>query len=137
MKPIVFSLMLLMFLKSSAQHSFQGAGIDTRGTEARVRDLAVEVRANNNMERRPVKYDTLFKDYEKTFYVSKRELKDKNKLDSLFGLAKYYLVDAIKGGYHRIIIFVRTKPLLYRFRERVFYCDGLFEEITGKKLYKQ
>lgn len=137
MKLLTFSLTLLIFFKSSAQSSFQGAGIDTRRTEAQVRDLAAEVRANNNMERKPVKYDTLFKDYEKTFYVSKSEIRDKNKLDSIFNLARYYLKEAMDGGYHRIIIYVQTKGIFYRYREKVFYCDRLFEELTGKKLNRQ
>ena len=101
MKLLSFSLIVFVFFKSSAQSSFQGPGIDTRGTEAQVRDLAIEVRANNNMDRRPIRYDTLFKDFEKTFYVSKSEIKDKNKLDSIFNLAKYYLKEAVDGGYHR------------------------------------
>lgn len=137
MKLLSFSLVAFIFFKSSAQSSFQGAGIDTRGTEAQVRDLAAEVRANNNMERRPVKYDTLFKDYEKTFYVSKAEIKDRSKLDSIFNLAKYYLKEAMDGGYHRIIMYVQTKGIFYKYRERIFYCDKLFEELTGKKPNRQ
>ncbi len=137
MKLLSFSLVALIFFKSSAQSSFQGAGIDTRGTEAQVRDLAAEVRANNNMERKPAKYDTLFKDYTKTFYVSKAEIKDRNRLDSIFNLAKYYLKEAMDGGYHRIIMYVQTKGFFYKYRERIFYCDKLFEELTGKKLIRQ
>jgi hypothetical protein len=106
---------------------------DLQKVQSDFTDLTSQVSLNNSLKRN--KYDTVYNDFEKTFYVTKSEFKDKNKLDSLFGLSKYYLIDAIRNGYHRIIITVIKKGPFAKYRDRIFYCDKLYEELTGRKLY--
>lgn len=127
-------LLLLLSVSACSVFSRQPPGpTPLQKLQSDLTDVAGQVNFNNSF--RAKTYDTVYRDLQKTFYVTKAEFKDKKKIDSLFGMSKYFLVDAIKEGYNRIVITITTgKGVFARNKEEAFRCDWLYERITGKKL---